>query len=437
MSSDVRDRLELLQGGGLQPHGLVLMARDGATVIGESVLPGAGRLDFEASGIRRERTGIHARIAISSEGQTAAYSVLNVERDEDRTRLANSAGKRIGGDKRGEAVKVRLDQFCHEIWPTWVRTDEGEEIPLTEGAPPVWMLEPYILEHGGTILFAPPGAAKSWTALIWAACLSSDPTDSVLPVSRDRQRNVLYVNLERGSASISWRLGMVAQATRVRPRVLGINRRGSTFSDVWDACRTTVKNKGVDLVIVDSLSRAGYGDLNANDDTNRAMDALNALGCGWLVLAHSPRADASHVFGSVMHDAAADLCVRLTSAQAPGDESRLGIRLEVTKANDVRKAAPALWEYGFDEKGLISVDRAAPDAFPDLAPTMSVGEQVYEYLRAGKATATEIANETGLERSAVAQALRRDRRFSRGGREGNKVFYCLSTQGLTPEGGAS
>ena len=85
--------------------------------------------------------------------------------------------------------------------------------------------------------------------------------------------------------------------------------------------------------MVDSLSRMGYGNLIDNDPANKAMDALNGLSpAAWAVLAHTPRGDETHTFGSQMFDAAADVTVQLMTDDKTKDDS-LGIGLRVDKAN--------------------------------------------------------------------------------------------------------
>ena len=46
---------------------------------------------IEARDTRQERTGVHARVTITEGGNLLAWTAFNVERDEDRVRLANSA----------------------------------------------------------------------------------------------------------------------------------------------------------------------------------------------------------------------------------------------------------------------------------------------------------------------------------------------------------
>lgn len=403
-------RLQVLDGGALDSRDLVDSVRDGDVVIGEADLPSVGLLRFEASGVRRDRTGVHAMVRVMVGDAVASYGYMNTDKDAERVRLSNSSFDRIGGEKpRKEAIKLRLDQFCLKLWETWTRSDEAWWLtPVPDGNPPGWVLEPYIVEGGGTILFGPPGTCKSWTGLMWSACVATGGG----PWTANAARTVLFVNLERSQASLGWRMGRIQKALGVQPRVLELSARGRTLADVREPIERSVKKHGVDLVVVDSLSRAGAGNLNDNEAMNSAMDVLNGFKTSWCVLAHSPRADATHVFGSVMADAAADLVVRLSSAPHPDDASLIGIQLEVPKANDVPKARAAVWAYQFDHRGLAQVRRAEAGEFPDLSAGMgSQADQIYDCLKGGSATVTEVADELDLAPNQVRAILNRSPRF--------------------------
>lgn len=429
-----RERIAVLEMDSEQ--GLVDVKRNGDIVSGSSELPGGISLQLNATGLRRQHTGIHARLEIAlAPNRVLAYTVCNIERDEDRVRLANSAGKRLGGEKgRGEQIKARLDEFCALVWQAWVATDEGWWLqPNEDRSPPQWLLEPYMLQNAGTILYGPPGAGKSWIALLWTIGLTHGWGHAKFWHSADDRAPVLFINLERAPESLAKRTYEVCNAIGVEPRpVLSLNARGRTLSDIWDAGKRTVEREGVGLVVVDSLSRTGSGDLNDNQDANRAMDALNSLSKTWLTLGHTPRGDTTHVFGSQMHDAAADVCVRLTSAEG-GDEDkyRLGIQLEVTKANDVRKARASIWALEFDDIGLSDIQKATTADFPDLAPVVkTLADRVTEYLEnEGSATVQDIAKSLEVSRSYVSGVLK-GRRFvclESGGGRGKQSKYGIAT----------
>ena len=69
---------------------------DAAGVHATRDLEGGEVFTFSAENIRKEHTGVHARLSILQDGQLLVFDNFNVERDPERVRLANSAHGRFG-----------------------------------------------------------------------------------------------------------------------------------------------------------------------------------------------------------------------------------------------------------------------------------------------------------------------------------------------------
>ena len=395
---------------------------------------------YQAANVRNERTGVHATVSIGfrEKGRGAIpldEDTYNVGRREDRERLVNAIYKKEaikdilaanGYDHARMSMDLML--FQRGLWSFEIGNQEAE---LRGGAHErthkAFVINPFVVEGGGTIIFAPPGRGKSWLGMLF--CVTVDAgIDTFWPVT---QGPALFVNLERSAESVDVRLGDINQSLglpRSRP-LLRLDRRGRSLPDVIDGIQRTVTKEGVSFVLVDSLSHMGYGNLIDNDPANKAMDALNSLSpAAWAVLAHTPRGDESHTFGSQMFDAAADVTVQLmTDDKSKGDT--LGIGLRVDKANDIRKdTAFTQIALVFDQYGLNLVRKAKPNEFIEIAAQkkQSTSEQVEEYLSLfGAADAGTIAEGLGLDRSTVTKVLAQER-FAQSGKDGRKVLYNLS-----------
>lgn len=396
-------------------------------------------LVLSAADVRKERTGIHAKITIGVDTMRVDSDTFNIGRREERTRLANAALKSPLIADLAPRIKTILDHelmnFLDGLWEFEIgkNTPERRGGGLSRTAPP-WLLKPYLLQNAGTILFAAPGLGKSWTAYALAVMVDAgyDFFYEVQP------HPVLVVNLERSAESVDIRLGDINAALR-QPRergLLRLDRRGRKFADVGDAVQRIVQSEGVQLVILDSLSRAGYGNLNENDDANRSMDALNALGCAWIALGHTARGDDTHVFGSQMFDAAADVTVQLLSEERIDQFSKvtLGIGLKGMKANDIRVPPLTVLAYEFDELGLTAIRKSRPGEFLTIenqSAALDVRGQVGAYLRAeGPSSATAIARDTGIARSTLSTLLNHAPEFHRE-RQGRSVVFSLTTDDVS------
>lgn len=134
---------------------------------------------------------------------------------------------------------------------------------------------------------------------------------------------------------------------------------------------------------------------------------------------------------SQMFDAAADMTVQLLSQRKL--DGTLGVGLQVTKANDIAFPEMAIWALEFDRHGLSEFRVARHGEFPDVEgqKKMGMADQIHEHLlNIGQDDATSIATELGFSRQNVSQALAKDARFSRSGRDGHRILYAvLSDEG--------
>lgn len=389
------------------------------------------RLSMSAAEVRKERTGVHARVDIAMNGRSLAWGVLNVDKDEDRVRMSNSAWGQVNGhagtfDK--PEMKRCIDAFCKGLWEASLGNLASTLMAGAEAEPPEYVLDPYIIEEGGTILFAKPGRGKSFLTLLMA--VSIDAGDAI-PVERQlwpvRQQPVLFINLERGARGMARRLGRINSVLGLsfdRP-LRTMNQRGKSLADIYEAARREVREHGIGHVCLDSISRAGAGDLNDNQPANRIIDLLNGLAPSWTGIAHAPRASDEHIFGGIHFDAGADIVVRITAEEK--GEQLLGVGLQITKANDVPKPEMEVRALEFASYGLKAVRTSNTAEFPGLESTGlgNLREMVYEHVRAlGVGTsATEVARELGVDRTRVTKEFADATRYKRFGRRGSSVLF--------------
>ena len=171
------------------------------------------------------------------------------------------------------------------------------------------------------------------------------------------------------------------------------------------------------------------GDLQNNDPANRTIDALNSLCPTWLAIAHTPRSDESHVYGSVFFDAGADITVRLVSEQKDGS-SPLGIGLQVTKANDIGKPPMDSIAIDFNAIGPTGVRKASLSEFPELASgrPVSRSDEIYQFvLEMGEVTASMVTEKLHIDRSSVSHILNNDKRFVQLPKSGRERWFGIRT----------
>ncbi len=379
---------------------------------------------IEAREPKRTRTGIHARLGILVNHVALAWGIVNVERDEERVRLANSAHRQFS--ELDSAVwpngqlKKALDEFCYGLWNQIVIAVADEDVrPDYFGKQLARYCGPYVVEGSGTVLFGPPGLGKSTTAGLMAMSMYCG-IETLWPVLN--LRRVLYVNLERSKRSMELRLATWNNVLGLKDAELPmVNARGRRLTDIYDSVKDAIRRRRTEVLILDSISRAGFGRLTEDTSANEIIDQLNSLSDCWLAIGHTPREDGSHVYGSQMFDAGMDIGV---AAQPSENGSWKAVGLRMTKANDMPKAPLYVLGLRFTGDGLQEVKRAGAREFPELAEDRR--EEIISIIRERDGVdASEIAKMVGTDRSYVSRLLTREPAVIRA-YEGRRMLYRMT-----------
>ena len=365
------------------------------------------KITIAADFIGMQRTGTHARVSIYVNQELLAYSRLNADGADQRTRLANSAHRQLSERMQSLYPQARmrheLDLFCSQLWNTYTGTVMAE---LEAGDPdyePTYYAKPLVLEGGGTVLFAPGGSGKSFLAMTLACSIEYGHSELWEDI---QSYPTLYINLERDPRLMRRRLSQVNVCLGADPRtpLRFLHARGRSLADVRAGIQRTVDEHGIGLIVVDSISRTGQGDLNDNETANAIIDSLNGICPTWVAIAHTSKANKHDIFGSTHFTNGADLTVRLTHVEEP---NKLGMRLKQMKTNDVGKSPDTWLAYEFEGNRLTKIRPSSSREFPDLADEQTPAERVAEYLASeGATTVRDICVDLDLSETTVRSVLR-------------------------------
>lgn len=365
--------------------------------------------------IRRERTGIHALVALTLGTVVLGHDTFNIGRSEERNRLAKAAFGMLGAVHRVawpmEVMRHDLDLAALQTPRLW----DEERIHIVayhpSDAPPslTFILKPYLLEGGGTIFFAPPASGKSY--ILQAMSISIAQAHRSLwevPVAWP----VLYTNLERSPESLHRRERAILSAMGIAgpSNVSYLHARGHGLKSVERKVRQWVHETGGG-VMLDSLSRGGLGGLSEDETANTFIDLMNSLQPRWwAAVGHTPRADDDHLFGSVHFDAGEDIGVKVSSQ---AKDNTLGISLEVVKSNDTGKFPIQYLALSFvaPDAPLTGMRTAQSTEFPDLYLSKGLGEEermvnAINETADGELSVSELVARTGIKQPNVSARLK-------------------------------
>ena len=248
------------------------------------------------------------------------------------------------------------------------------------------------------------------------------------------QGEALYVNLERPDSTIPPRILGVAEALGLNSNssLSVLNGKGATLVDIKDVMEEYIHENNITFVVLDSISRAGTGDMKEDKVATATIDMLNKLGTSWLAIAHTPKYDESIYYGNSQYEAGADVMLR-HSAQIIDDDGSMAVLLEVTKANDMPVPKPMGLHYSFNENGIKGIRFAAKE---ETAGLIDKEKNLYSSLKdyldeVGAKTATELAKTFAVERSAITDQLKimfRNKELIATGLKENEKIYGLAKQ---------
>ena len=249
---------------------------------------------------------------------------------------------------------------------------------------------------------------------------------------------MLYVNLERPRRSMERRARMLMSVLCISepPCMEYLHAPGAQLTTIAPRLRAWREAHGNGAFILDSLSFTQVGSVNEDTTAVKAISLLRAIGGTWLVLGHTPRADTSHLIGSTLQDAGADVMVQL-SAERTGNVN--GLAMEVTKANDIGYPERYYLAFEFgkpDPEGrsdLLGVRRAQAREFPELmlegkGKTTNMAKLLSHLENVTESTPSEAAAATGVPYTKVCDMFKNRDEFVLVRKANRQTYYGLAAR---------
>ena len=397
---------------------------------GESVL-------FMARDVRHERTGQHGEIGIMFRDRVLGSHVFNLGRADARGVLIREAWPHL--ESAGEVTTAAypkpilahdLTQFCFYLRTEWEQglvdivsySHTGEEPKRN------FPLYPYLIENSGTLVYAPPESGKSLLVQAMAVSVAAD----ISHIWEVQQTPVLYINLERPGRVLEARERSLLRALGLpedRSRVSYLHMRGRPLESVLRKARPFLKSNPGAVVVLDSVSRTRLGSLVEDATAMQFIDLMGDLGVTWIGIGHTPRATADHMYGSVHYDAGADIMLKLSAERT---DSHLGLLLEMTKANDIKRRKPAYYALEFRDDRLEDFKHSNASEFPALysGSKKSTVQQIKDHLtlQHNQAWQNDIAAALDIDAGYLSKTLNDPKNgFQKVRSEGGRNLWSILT----------
>lgn len=343
--------------------------------------------------------GVEALVERLAEDRTDIRCELTVRSMDSKYggRLFSGRLLLMGPNSRRDVVRALSDRMEDVDWAGCLeqlclmskeRYRHGEPIVnLYDVAPKEagrFLVDPYILESGITILYGDGATAKSNLALRWGVEVSL------------HRGSVLYLDWEDDAATHGERLRALCKGLGIDDVGYGVlyQRRHARVSDSVREVRRAIAEHDVKLVIIDSLGMAA-GDPNDSNLVIEAMRACRSMGCAVLCIHHLPKnaIDKTKPFGTVYASNEARLTWLIEKTQEE-DADTFQVLLTNQKSNRSRlygKRAMKVEFINHDDEliklTLTPIDMVDIDAF---RPKMALWQHVRSVISVNALTVAEI-----------------------------------------------
>jgi len=383
---------------------------------------------FEVSGTYQEKGSVWGEVSVTylfdgEEEPVFKYKRLNMLTD-----------KRPGiDDLEAKANQWEWDEWYEEVTSKTVtavrqppkRTALSERDD--EGMVASFLIDPYVLRNGVSLLFGPGGTGKSMIALAMALSVSTGRT--VFGRKPTRVGPVLYLDYEDSIETHELRMTALMAGMGIEPeeRIHPIEhlRPSQPVSRMRRDLLGIIRDLQPALIIVDSVGLARGGDAMGSEETIRLFSTLASLGTAVLGIDHMTKDDVRGgkmvtPYGSIYTVNSVRLAWSIKAADLSDDDNTY-VNLIQTKRNNVARHQPTgahlqfvNEQVGFGEDGdifqpvLKQVVVKNTDMWSDPEAKSTIDRAVEWLGMNGKASGPEIATALGVDVQSLGKALRRD-----------------------------
>lgn len=349
---------------------------------------------------------VSGEISLNYKNELLEQTRLNLLSSNARNSLAKSLAERVNSQDWHSIVKsscllslekYRLGEPIEEVWPT----EKGSLAPE-------YLLEPLLYLNHPAVIFGDYGSGKSIFALAVAYLAQLPFKDNGLGfITREESTPALYLDYEDDLSNFKRRWSALEQGFKQGAHPIIYRRMASPLADDVERIGALIAEKGIKLLVIDSLGPAAGGNLSEPQPAILYHGALRQLGITSLSLAHNakdPLTKRRSIFGSVFFTNLARIVWECRSEQEAGEDEII-ISLKNVKANLSKLHLPLGFKFSFRDQA-IELETA------DLKHTGLSGElplsmQIKNLLAGGSMTLKDIAETLEHREPSIRTVLNR------------------------------
>lgn len=371
--------------------------------------------------LREERDGLHAEVhvkALSAAGWTADaahihWARLNLSSTQSRTGLL----KHLKGRNAEVDWESKLEIACERTRQEFRRGSPVVDLSRVEARPQIYLVDPAKgpgIPLGETSVFFGDGASMK-SLLSLAIGLAVTTGLPIGPFTPTRRAPVLTLDWETTEEEQAERLTRLCFGAGLSVPKVFYQRQDQSLSAGIRAVRQEVDERGVGLVIVDSIAPACGGEVTA-EQAIPFFNALRSLGkdVTRLVVSHVTHSTAQkeggpgRPFGSVFVRNLSRSAWEIQRAGESDDEDSVLVGMYHRKVNRGRLQKAAGLRVTFqDPEGSITVCRTELLEHEELAAHASIGDRMVYALRRGAMDTNALAEAVDAKPETVARIARR------------------------------
>jgi hypothetical protein len=386
----------------------------------------SGKIVIKANEVRKERTGIHARLRVTvwpdggKESEPLASDNINIEKDAELVRLSNNAFKQLKPEVAqhwtAQGLKGLLTRFCDGLWEQHDAYTATQVVALnteTPYPPPEYLIDPLVAKGQPNFFFGLGGCGKSELATLFSICLQLPWNNNPLGLNvkvRDTQK-MLYCDWETNGDEVGWKLQCLTRGLDLPYLEVPYLRCERPLSQSAGRISKYLKDNGTKCIIIDSLAQACGGEQKESETAINFFAALRSLNVTSIVLAHTSKGEnfgggGKSIYGSVFFMNYGRNIWEVKKTQELG-EDEIVVGLFHQKSNSSKLHKPMAFDIKFDQPNGKTVIKRTDMAETKMSTELPLKFRIQTALTHGLMGIKALAEELDVSEATVRTTLYR------------------------------